>query len=492
MSKEVKKERLKGAGLYLLALIFITNPTVNIFDILPDFIGYLIIIKRLSYGIGRVPYFEETKKSLLTLSLISVLKIPSFFIMNYATAKNVSDQDIRSLFSFTFAVAETVFMFALISNLFAALFYLGERSNAESLIGDFRIGKSKTRVFSTEKLRTFAYAFAVFKNAAYSLPELLLLKRGVDSGDYYNTFNFARLYPYAVVILIPLVAVAQIFLIRRFYSYIKAIMREGKFKESIDGMLDENAKINAEKNDILRRMTAMLSLFTLASVFTLEVRFDNFASANLLPHAIYATILTVALCKLMRYTKKSVPALVVGISYLLMTVVAYVFEIIFLDTYGYQNLTNAAARESYLTVVILFIAEFILLAGLVIFITLLLSKYVVMHTGLQKTSENYMRSDAIYHKGMKGKVCIWAAISILAGLSKLLESIFRYFSKKTPIAGDPIFGTVTGGLLPWFGVVVTFFSVLAICYSFYLFGILKDDTALRYSESYLSKTEINS
>lgn len=483
MSEKMKKEKLKGAGLYLLALIFITNPTVNIFDIFPDFIGYLIIAKRLSYGVNRAPYFEETKRSLTILSLVSLLKIPAFFVMNYSTSNNVGDQDIRALFSFTFAVIETVFLISFIKNIFSALFYLGERSSASSLIGDFYINKKRTRTVSTESLKVFTYAFAILKNAAYSLPEFLLLKRGVDSSEYYNTFNYARLYPYAVVILVPLVTVAEIILVKRLYCYVKSIIREGGFRAAIDGLLDENAMATAIKNDTVRRMTAMLTLFTAASVFTVELRFDNFNSVNLIPHVIYVLLLTVASYKLSKFTRPQRPIVIFGALAAVVSVIAYAFEIAFLDKYGYSSLVSSApAKESFLTVIILFAVELLLISTLIVFISLSLSKYVVMHTGLSPRSERYTRHDAEYHTKTTRKVYIWSVISILTALVKLVEYIFRYFSKETPITSDPLFGTVTGSLVPWFGTVEVIFSITAICYSFYLFGILKDDTVQKYSE----------
>ena len=479
----MKNSKVKGCGLYLLALIFLVNPSVNIIDILPDFVAYLILSRAFSYAADRAPYFEETRKSFHTLALISFLKIPSYLIMNYAQSSNVSDHDISALFALVFAVTETVFIISAINNLFSALFYLGERSNAQALIDPFPINKKGTRIMSTDTLRKYTYIVLIYRNVTYFVPEILLLTRGVDGSSYNSTFNFAILYPYSVVILFTSTAILGIILAKRFYCYIKAIKREGKFREAIDSLLDEEAKKRVAKNERTRRMLTTLTLLAASSILTLEVRFDNFGSVNLLPHFLYGIIITIAIYKLTHFTKKCIPALVLGILYSSVAFAGFVMEIIFLDTYGYSSLVSSgAAKDAYIPLIISAAVEFVFLVAVIIFSSRVLSKYVKIHTGLDESNGRYMRSDAVYHKKMKTKIYIWSGFSIFVGLAQFIDVILKFFSKKTPIASDPIFGTITSGLIPWYGTLLLVISIAYIIYSFYLFGTVKEDTELKYSE----------
>ena len=126
-------------GLLIFAVILLSNPIVNIFDYFPDFIACFIISSTLGFFAERAPYFEEAKKDFLKLGYLSLLRIPSFIIMVRITSQNMREGDIRVLLTFVFAVIETYLAIKAISNIFQAMSYLGQRSDAASLITVFRV-----------------------------------------------------------------------------------------------------------------------------------------------------------------------------------------------------------------------------------------------------------------------------------------------------------------------------------------------------------------
>ena len=68
--REKKSNKAEGVGLLVLAITFLVNPAVNIFDYLPDFIGYFIIAKALIYYADRAPYFNEARVGFLRLAYV--------------------------------------------------------------------------------------------------------------------------------------------------------------------------------------------------------------------------------------------------------------------------------------------------------------------------------------------------------------------------------------------------------------------------------------
>ena len=53
-----KAKKLLSPALFILASIFLFNPNVNLLDLLPDFIGYILILRALAGIEGLVPHFD--------------------------------------------------------------------------------------------------------------------------------------------------------------------------------------------------------------------------------------------------------------------------------------------------------------------------------------------------------------------------------------------------------------------------------------------------
>ena len=129
-----KKHTRIGAGLLTLALITLINPNINVFDFLPDFIGFFILAKFFERASVSVPYFEEARVDFLRLAYVSIAKIPAFILITFVRGQNTLDNDILCLASVSFAAIEIILTVKAARNIFKALFYLGQRSDASALI----------------------------------------------------------------------------------------------------------------------------------------------------------------------------------------------------------------------------------------------------------------------------------------------------------------------------------------------------------------------
>ncbi|MBQ9085122.1 MAG: hypothetical protein IJY24_05640, partial [Clostridia bacterium] len=64
----------------IVSLVFICNPNFHTVDILPDFIGYLMMALAIGHAADIAPYFQEMRTALFRLTLITFLKMPATLV----------------------------------------------------------------------------------------------------------------------------------------------------------------------------------------------------------------------------------------------------------------------------------------------------------------------------------------------------------------------------------------------------------------------------
>ena len=470
----------------IIALIFLANPNINVIDVLPDFIAYFIIARSLNYASDRSPYFAEAKADFYKLCVIGLAKIPALFIQTLVRSGNVGDNDIVALFAFTFGVVELIISVSAIKNLFSALFYLGERTDASPILSTFSLSKKKAKKkTSPEALRALTLTFVSLKCAAYSLPELLLLSKTVSVGQLATYFNVAKLYPYITVIAVPTLLVLGIVHAKRWYKYISAISVDGKFRTAVDSMVDENGRLELRKKDTLRNAKHALTVFIVASFFCIEMRFSNFNSVNILPRFVFALIIIYGLIRISAFSKSVKPSILVASLYAVSALVLSVLEVSFFDSYSYAVLPSSEnAKAEFSKVVISSAIEFFLFSILMVFLAAVIKDFAKKHSGISQTSERYNSLDAEHKQIMTRKVVIWSVIGIVSAASRLLNVIFRYFSSNFIVEVEDGYyitsSTISESAVPWFGAAVFAITVLFIGYTFHLFTTLQDDAELKY------------
>ncbi|MBR6917341.1 MAG: hypothetical protein IKN38_04075, partial [Clostridia bacterium] len=98
-----------------VGIVFLLNPCVWLWDVLPDFIGAAIII----FGIRKIAFMSDATEKIFNgawkVALISVIKCALGIIL-YGTPGMT-----KLLLSFIFTVAELAFAVRLISDLFSTL-----------------------------------------------------------------------------------------------------------------------------------------------------------------------------------------------------------------------------------------------------------------------------------------------------------------------------------------------------------------------------------
>ena len=473
-------QRIHGVALLTFCLVILFNPNVKIIDIFPDFIAYFIMIRLLKDVSEKVPYFAELKSDLKKLCTLSLIRIPAQTVSSFIKGKNTLDGDINVLMTLIFAVAETVLLCMAITNLFNALFYLGERTNLSETIKPFAVSKDKR--MAPEHLRIFCYAFAVAKCALTLIPETFLLSFDTLLASTDTHRNFRAAYPYSIIVAVVAVLVIGIILIRHSKKYAIAILKSGKLSEAVNSLVTPEIALQIEKNREFNKKSSALTIMTVASFLTFEVCFSDLNYVNLLPHFIFSTLFIFGFYKLTKNYKRFLTVKISAIIYTVTAFVAYVGSIVFFSEYSYGDLMKMElARSAYAVYITLSSIE---LASLVFFLlsfAFSMKKYIINNTAASPSDKNYSRADREFHNSMAKKGFIFSAIGIVLGALKFADTLLNYNVKHRYVnTGADFANKVFMSAVPWLGLVITVCAAAFAGFAVHYFGLIKDDLSSKY------------
>lgn len=474
MNRETAKKQKSIYKTVIFSLIFLFNPNISVIDILPDFIAYFLLARVFLYAADRAPHFEEARIAFRRLGWLNFLKFFGLLIMIFVKSENSSENDIIPLVTLIFAVFEILLMIIAIQNTFNALFYLGNRADAVSTIAPFYVGKFKER---PEDLKSLTYLFAVLKCFLYFIPTPFLLTSTSSVGKVTFVKSFIIVLISSNVIGI-IIGIIWLVLMR---GYVNAVKKEGLFFPTLDKLLLANRDLDLSKKIKLRSIITALSVFSIASLFTLELSLVENYDVNLLPHFIYALILIFAVYKLAPFTHGAIPAYISGGIYFAVSLVTYVIQTSFLTEYGYARLlTSKAARAAYPPITVMSIIEFISLLVFLAFIAIMLRRFILENTGINESS-SAEKSNESYYGSLLKKNFLFLGAGILAGLIKLISVILHGSVKIIYSSADEeISGAVVSPAVEWIGLAVAITAFIYIGVTLYFISTLKDEVKMRY------------
>ncbi len=304
MSK-MEKNRAVDIGYMLAGIVFLFNPIVGIVDILPDFIGCLLLYRGLYMLSFCTDKLRDTRGALWKLALVSVARTLSILAIPGKT------ESFTLLLVFVFGVLETIYTIPCILTLFDGFYDLGRRFNAESVYAP-HIVKVKERKKekgaspytalvrreAAERLKAYWIVFSLVKTAATILPELTALDvdYALSSGSNYR-MSLAMFKPHFYVLAALITLVFGILWLVRMLHYFTGMKKDAALAEGVSTHYRE-----AVASDVgfvaAIRMKNVLLMFVLSSVALFPLQFDG---VNLLPSVLFALIITLALRLLAQY-----------------------------------------------------------------------------------------------------------------------------------------------------------------------------------------------
>ncbi len=156
--------------LLILGLLFLFNPEVTIFDLLPDFIGFLLIAKALAPLAPLSPSAESAVEKFRKLAAISGIKVVAILPMMSLSS---TEPEITMVFTAAFAILSAIYLFPAFSDLFASISYFAERY--------------QTQVKGTSFVKPFTYVSFLLRYGLAFFPETVYLNVDETMSEIYQT-----------------------------------------------------------------------------------------------------------------------------------------------------------------------------------------------------------------------------------------------------------------------------------------------------------------
>ena len=261
-------ERIKmksGLVFVFFGLIFLINPNFNLFDILPDFIGFALVCA----GLAKYALIDENlssaKKCSAYCAVLSVAKLV------FSLWTNAGHTDYLLPLGFAFAVLEMIFMTAFFRNLCTGLDYVAMRSSEES-------ARTKlSNLFSMSVIYTLGTRVFDF------VPQLFLLAAQNEELDLsYNAYRkmpLSAVKPYVMFACVAVNLVLGLLLVIVASGALKKLRKSEKFITFAQQKYKDNVEHDRERY-VSIVMPGVFVLCAIASVFLYDFEIDG---VNLLP-----------------------------------------------------------------------------------------------------------------------------------------------------------------------------------------------------------------
>ncbi len=338
----MKKTETKSLGMMLIAvgMFFLINPTVNIIDIIPDFIGYLFIVCGLDRLADMEDHFAAAKKNFVLLAVVSAAKTVSCLLLP------VIDGTFVILLSFVFAILEALFFIPAVVNMFGGFHYYGLRLESKACYGIYRTSfkkdekgnkvKADKRVCSSDSVMAFTIAAFIVRALCYFLPQVPTLFAYGDSAVINGGHRIEWTYfiPHIYFLCGVLVLAVCLPWVIRFTRYIKGIARDEQLVSALEKSYMENIAPN--ENYFAEKKTVVVSIFTiLAAVFCFSIYIDY---VNWLPAGVAGIFFAVAAIMLRKTSKYALPTILAGF----VGVIPSVLEVIWQYQYAEMKYTPSS------------------------------------------------------------------------------------------------------------------------------------------------------
>ena len=450
-----KKNKLIAWNRIIVALIFLFNPNIGIVDILPDFIGYILLCTAVSRVAAIDDRIGEAHTLLVRLIYITIIRFASLFVTFGIIP--LTDQAMSILlFSFVFDVLELITLIPSMLKLFDGILYLSDRHGGEAAY--IRAGKYSRKTV-TEKARNSAIFFACAKAFCGTLPEFSSL-----SGQGWDESVWGRLHQFTGMFRVIGVAFSLVFgiiFIVRMIKYVSLMKKDTDFEEQIEAVY-ENTVLS--KSDYLARRAVMVAFgyFGAAAVLTLDFNLDSY---NIIPDVLSALCMVAALLTIRKYiTNWKVPAILSGI-YGFVSLYGTIAEYVFASQYFIEAVdVDPETYNFYVVVCILSVSSIMFVLSVIFVMRYTMSEIIDKHTGFSMTTND------TYDPAEKVK-----QLHIMLKRRLVLLIVFAALSALLSIAAK-ILVTVVGFL--WMFVMVI--DVIYAVFTFKLLGEIKEQIDYKY------------
>lgn len=315
-----------GFGYLAVGLLFLCNPNINVFDILPDCIGYCLIY----HGLFRASFLSdrlgEARDGCWKLAIVTAVRLLSFLLVPQAS------ETYKLVVTFSFGVVEAFFFLPFALNLFEGVYELGNRLDTTSVF-DFRTVKRKgaeARVEYAERLKVYTIVFFFVKTVANIIPELTVLQ--ADDTFASNQRLQVRLIDYRPLfytLTVPIVLFFGIVWLVRMVKYLRLLRRD----ETLCRGVEDYYRLNVLTDEGLMaaiRMKKVLLLLILSAFGSMIFPIDG---VDVIPNLLPALFVAIIMISLLRYDRSAAVGIALAAIVAALSVVGLALQFPYFDEY---------------------------------------------------------------------------------------------------------------------------------------------------------------
>ncbi len=354
-------------GLVFFGLAFFFNPTFAAIDVLPDFIGCLLIAAGLFRAATVQGDFKKAQRAFLKMALVDAAK--NIALIGAFGSNSAADQPTLILLTaFVAAVVGLIFAVIAIRALFDGFFNLACTHGCTELYGNVNGGLSLT-----ERMGKWTVIFLFVREGLCLLPEFAALATSTDS--YSNSF-FSRIYEYITLLRSAAVIVAGVIGI---VWLVRLLMYCAKFRQNEEMLaaLGEQYGVYYESHPGLaveRRHGLALLLLAVGAVFLVDFYLDF---QNVIPDAVAGLLILLGSLIPAVKMKHRVRTAVAAGAYTVAASVSSRFAYAFMSRYTADEIArDEEASRAYLAMWVSSLAEFLIFLVLLAFLLLLLREII--------------------------------------------------------------------------------------------------------------------
>lgn len=400
-----KTRKNLGLGLIPIAALFFCNPNISVIDVLPDFIGYLLLFIALRQ-IADLNYHSEDAlgytKKMLYVSGAQLLSL----VLVFGLLPPKEQPTMFLLTSFIVSFFEILFLPKLYGEMIEGFTYLSTRSGTDGTPGGGR----------NNKFRKITVIFVITKAVMSVLPEFSALTAGSYDDDSFFSFLYdyiSLLRTFSVLLMLPF----GIYWLVSVIKYFKFLLSDKQFMTSLEEKYE--AEIIPKEHIFVQRAVRIAFAFLIAgAIFTLDLNIDNH---SILPDFLFPLFWILSLVFMKKYVGNRTKAFIACGVNLITSVAVYA-----LNAYFYRNYTLLLTRmdpEAYDAFFLLWILICLdSVAFLFSFLTTasLLRGVVKEHTGYAPLSDaNFNQEDKIkyVHDMLARRITILTVIASVCAVS---------------------------------------------------------------------------
>ncbi len=426
----------KGMGFLLFCFFpfFLMNPDISVIDIIPDFLGYGILLLALSKLRDVSEQFEECFKKIGIAALISIGKLVSLFLSFGTISQGEGGSgSSQMLFSLVFCTLELIFVVPAMRCFFTALHNAGVNHNCAYIYEERKTRSGGTRSDRTTSIKKITTTFLVVRSLAAMLPQLSVASsHGFDE----TAFDFSKFQGMFNVIAFMICSVFSLIWIISVTRYFIGLCKQSDFKESLKAKYIEVTKTQKTRF-IIRDIGVFGLLMTVGAYFGADL-FINKNASNIIPDVIMAVLMIIAVSAtvpLFKSARKLATASV--ISFAIYGITSIVRESLRSDYFNSHTLfayyRNPKAYSLYNSFCAMYIVEAIALCVSVLLLAKMI-RYIESGYAISKLSiENESTARMSKAESLEFRKSYILPIQITAPIAALVTALSPFIMRLTAI-----------------------------------------------------------